>query len=145
MRTSAGSLRLAGLCALVNGVGFGAFDIPAIWHFARDHEVWYSLGNPTYGDGPFEAHGISTTVPLLVAFLGACLVLAAGGALLVAARPVGIVVTLVGLGVCAPFWWGFALPFAWVSAALVLAILAVAWARRTGGGPQSSSAEPWAR
>ncbi len=54
--SAAWALRLAGVCALVNGAGFGAFDIPAILHLARDQEVWYALGNPTYGHGPFEAH-----------------------------------------------------------------------------------------
>jgi hypothetical protein len=51
------ALRLAGLAALVNGAGFGAFDIPAIWHLARDHTVWYAFGNPTYGNGPDRLSG----------------------------------------------------------------------------------------
>jgi hypothetical protein len=118
-----GALRLAGLCAVVNGAGFGAFDIPAIWHAARDHEVWYAFGNPTYGNGPFEAHGITVTVPVLLAFLGSCLVLAIGGALLLVPRATGVVVTLAGIVMCAPFWWGFDLPFAWFSATTVLVLL----------------------
>lgn len=124
------ALRLAGVSALVNGAGFGAFDIPAIWHLAREQRVWYAFGNPTYGNGPFEAHGIDVTVPVLVAFLGACLVLTIGGLLLLAPRPPGVVVTLAGLVLCAPFWWGFALPFAWISAATVLVLLAVAGVAR---------------
>lgn len=128
------SLRLAGLSALVNGAGFGAFDVPAVWHLARDNEVWYSFGNPTYGNGPFEDHGITVTVPVLLAFLGACLVLAIGGLLLLIPRPTGVVVTLAGLVMCAPFWWGFALPFAWLNAATVLALLAMAGFARTLAG-----------
>ncbi len=119
-------LRMAGLAALVNGVGFGAFDIPGTWHRARDHEVWHVDGNPTYGNGPFEAHGISVTVPVLLAFFGTCLVLAIGGALLLALRTNGVVVTLAGVLGCAPFWWGFDLPFAWFNAASILALLAMA-------------------
>jgi len=121
-------LRLAGLAALVSGAGFGAFDIPGTWHLAHDHEVWHADGNPTYGNGPFEAHGISVTVPVLLAFFGTCLVLAIGGALLLAPRTNGVVVTLAGIVMCAPFWWGFDLPFAWFSAASILALLAMAWA-----------------
>jgi hypothetical protein len=125
--SAAWALRLAGVSALVNGAGFGAFDVPAIRHLARDHQVWYAYGNPTYGMGPFEAHGIAVTVPVLVAFLGACLVLAIGGLLLLVPRRTGLVVTLAGLVMCAPFWWGFDLPFAWFNAATVLVLLAMAW------------------
>ena len=122
---AAWALRLAGLNALVNAAGFGAFDVLATWHFARDHEVWYALENPTYGYGPFYDHGLDTTVPLLLAFLGACVVLATGGGLLLALRPVGVVTTLAGIVICAPFWWGFDLPFAWINAATLLVLLSL--------------------
>jgi hypothetical protein len=122
------ALRLAGLTALVNGAGFGGFDIAATWHLARDHKVWYAYGNPTYGNGPFEAHGIAVTVPVLLAFFGSCLVLAIGGVLLLMPRTIGVVVTLAGIVMCAPFWWGFDLPFAWVSASIMLVLLATAGA-----------------
>jgi hypothetical protein len=123
-------LRFAGLNALVNAVGFGAFDVLGTWHFAHDHEVWYALAKPTYGYGPFYDHGIDTTVPLLLAYLGACVVLAIGGGLLLAPRPFGAVTTLAGIVMCAPFWWGFDLPFAWINAATVLVLLSLAWATR---------------
>jgi hypothetical protein len=137
------ALRLAGLCAFVNGAGFGGFDIPAIWHLAHDHQVWSAGGTPTYGGGPFEAHGFTVTVPVLVAFLGSCLVLTIGGALLLVPRTTGVVITVAGLLMCAPFWWGFDLPFAWFSMATVLILLAVAgvaqmqvWAGPTAGPGQ---------
>jgi hypothetical protein len=128
--SAAWALRFAGLTALVNGAGFGAFDIPAIWHLARDHQVWMADGNPTYGNGPFEAHGITVSVPVLLAFLGPCLVQTIGGAMLLVPRTSGVVVTLAGIIMCAPFWWGFDLPFAWINAATVLALLTLAWAAR---------------
>ena len=121
-------LRLAGLSALVNGAGFGAFDVPAMWHRAHHHTVWYAFGLPTYGNGPFEAHGFAVTVPVLMAFFGACLVLAIGGALLLVPRSIGVVFTLAGIVMCAPFWWGFNLPYAWLNAATILALLAMAGA-----------------
>jgi hypothetical protein len=127
-------VRFAGFSALVNAVGFGGFDVAAIRHFSRDHEVWSSLGNPTYGYGPFYEHGIDTTVPLLLAFLGACALLAVGGGLLLVRRRSGVVVTLAGLIVCTPFWWGFDLPWAWINAATVLLLLSLAWAGRMRTG-----------
>lgn len=135
------SLRLAGFAAVVNGAGFGAFDIPATWRLAHDHEVWYADGNPTYGNGPFEAHGISVTVPVLLAFLGTCLALAVGGVLLLVPRATGVVFVLAGIIMCAPFWWGFDLPFAWFSAAGVLALLAVAWGASMLTRPGTASPE----
>jgi hypothetical protein len=133
------ALRLAGLAALVNGAGFGSYDIPATWHLAHDHEVWYPGENPTYGNGPFEAHGISVTVPVLLAFFGACLLLAIGGALLLVPRTTGVITTLAGILACAPFWWGFDLPFAWFSAANVLTLLAMAWGASMLARPGAAS------
>jgi hypothetical protein len=133
------TLRLAGLSALINGVGFGSFDIPATWHLAREHTVWYAFGLPTYGHGPFEDHGISATVPVLVAFFGACLVLAIGGALLVVPRLIGVVFTLAGIVLCAPFWWGFNLPFAWLNAAQILVLLAMALAMQRYARPRPTT------
>lgn len=120
------TLRLIGLSALVNGGGFGAYAVPAAWHLAHDHVVWYANAKPTYGYGPFEDHGIHTTVALDLAFFGACLVLAVGGVLLLVPRSAGIVVTLAGMALCAPFWWGFDLPLAWVNAGIILALFALA-------------------
>ena len=120
------TLRLAGLHAVVNGAGFGAFTLPAAWHLAHDHTVWYAFQKPTYGRGPFEDHGIGTNVPLLLAFFGVCLALAIGGALLLVPRPSGVVLTLAGMVLCAPFWWGFDLPFAWVNAGVIAVLLALA-------------------
>jgi hypothetical protein len=128
MTSAAWALRLAGLTGLVNGAGFGGFDLPAIWHLANDHQVWYAAGNPTYGNGPFEEHGITVSVPVLVAFLGACLVLAVGGALLLVPHTTGVVIILAGLVSCAPFWWGFNLPLAWFSAGTIVILLAMAGA-----------------
>jgi hypothetical protein len=124
------TLRLAGLSALVNGAGFGAFDIPAVWHLAREHTLWYAFGLPTYGNGRFEAHGFSVTVPVLLAFFVTCLVLAIGGVLLLVPRATGVFVTLAGIVMCAPFWWGFNLPYAWLNSITIVVLLAVAGAMR---------------
>jgi hypothetical protein len=121
-------LRIAGASGMINGLGFGGFDIPAIASVAEGRGVLYTAGNPTYGNGPFERIGVHTTVPLLTAFLAACLVQAIGGVLLLWPRRSGIVISIAGLLLCAPFWWGLDLPYAWLNAATVLMFLTLAWA-----------------
>jgi hypothetical protein len=113
---------------LINGLGFGAFDVPAMVHIHRGEGVLYTFGNPTYGYGSFADHGIATTLPLLLAFFLACVVLVVGGIMLLTPRTSGIAVTVGGIVICAPFWWGFALPFAWINAVIVLVLLGMAWA-----------------
>jgi hypothetical protein len=70
---------------------------------------------------------VPTTVPLLAGFLAACVVQVVGGVLLLWPRRSGIVVTVVGMLLGAPFWWGFNLPFAWLNAAVMLTFLTLAW------------------
>jgi hypothetical protein len=83
-------VRFAGVNSIVCPLGFGGFTIPAIVSVAQGHGILYTFGNPTYGNGPFERIGVPTTVPLLLAFLAACLVQLAGGLLLIWLRPVRI-------------------------------------------------------
>jgi hypothetical protein len=142
-RLAAWCLRIAGLSSIVNGLGFGGFAIPAIVSVAQGHGIIYTGGNPTYGNGPFESIGVPTTVPLLVGFLAACVVQVVGGSLLLWPRPSGIVVSVVGMLLSAPFWWGFNLPLAWLNAACVLTFLLLAWVQKgssrdlSGGGRSS--------
>ena len=131
-------LRVAGAGALVNSLGFGGFTIPAIWSVASGNGVLYAHGNPTYGYRPLDRLGVPTTVPLLVAFLIACTVLAAGGVLLLWPRTSGILVSLIGILVCAPFWWGFDLPLAWPNAAHVIILIAIGWTLRRSRRFESS-------
>ncbi len=136
-------LRGAGASAVINGLGFGGFTIPAIWSVASGHGVLYAYGNPTYGYGPLHRLGVPTTVPLLAAFLIACTVLAAGGVLLLWPRTSGILVSLIGILMCAPFWWGFDLPLAWPNAALVITLIAIGWTfRRFGRSESAREARP---
>jgi hypothetical protein len=129
-------LRLAGASGLVNGLGFGGFAIPAIWSIARGHGVLYTFGNPTYGYGPLDRLGVPTTIPLLAAFLAACAIQVVGGVLLLWPRTSGITISAVGILACAPFWWGFDLPFAWLNSAVVAAFLALGW--KLGRGPSTA-------
>jgi hypothetical protein len=144
-RPAAWLVRIAGANGIVCPLGFGGFTIPAIVSVARGHGIIFVLGNPTYGDGPFERIGVGTTVPLLAGFLAACLIQLVGGGLLIWLRPSGFVVMPVGMLLSAIFWWGFDLPFAWLNAALELPFLAAAWvvyrgsSRNPSGGDRSSA------
>ena len=140
--TAAWCLRIAGVNGIVNGLGFGGFTIPAIVSVGQGHGILDTFGNPTYGNGPLERIGVPTTVPLLAGFLAACIIQVAGGVLLLWPRPSGIVVSVLGILLCAPFWWGFNLPFAWLNAAVVLTFLVLAWTVQKGssrGDPSRGS------
>jgi hypothetical protein len=138
MGPAAWFVRIAGVHGIVCPLGFGVFAIPAMVSVAQGHGIIYVFGNPTYGDGPFERIGVPTTVPLLAGFLTACLVQFAGGSLLIWLRPSGFVVLPAGMLLSAIFWWGFDLPLAWLNAALMLPILAVAWAVYRGASRDRS-------
>jgi hypothetical protein len=121
-------VRFTGANGIICPLGFGSFTIPAIVSVAQGHGIIYVWGNPPYGDGPLERTGATSTVLLLlVGFLAACLVQLVGGGLLIWLRPSGFVVLPVGMLLSAVFWWGFDLPLAWLNAALMLPLLAVAW------------------
>src|SRR5215469_3618672 len=109
-------IRFVGVDGVIGPLGFGGFTIPAIISVAQGRGILYVWGNPTYGDGPFERIGVSTTVPLLVGFLAACLVQVVGAGLLIWLRPSGFIVMPGGMLLSAIFWWGFDLPLAWLGA-----------------------------
>jgi hypothetical protein len=137
-------LRIAGANGIVNELGFGGFTIPAIVSVGQGDGILDTFGNPTYGNGPFEGIGVPTTVPLLAGFLAACVIQVAGGVLLLWPRPSGIVVSVVGILLGAPFWWGFNLPFAWLNAAVVLTFLILAWTAQKGSS-RSPQVARWIR
>ena len=103
-------LRAAAVLSWVLAAGFGLFDIPAIASVARGDGVWYFIGWPTYGDGPFEQLGIPTSVPLLVGFLLVAVAEVIVGLLLWKGRHVGSVLAIVLLPIELAYWIGFALP-----------------------------------
>ena len=101
----------AAACSLLLGLGFGLPGVYGAWYFARQSEVWTFLGFPTYGDGPFERWGISTSVPLLVGFVLVCAAEVVVGVLLWADVTAAPWLALALLPVELVFWVGFALPF----------------------------------
>ena len=104
-------LRTAAVCAAISGLGFGLPAAYAPWYFAEHGRVWIFAGFPTYGEGPFEAVGIPTSVPLLGAFALVCAAEVGAAWLLWRGRRAGAVLALVLLPAEFAFWIGFALPF----------------------------------
>ena len=104
------ALRVSAGLLILTGLGFG---LPALWgakHLRSTGEVWTFMGFPTYGDGPFDRHGIHTTVPLLLAFAVVCLLEVVAGVRVWDGHTDGAILALALLPVEAAFWWGFALP-----------------------------------
>lgn len=104
------SRRGAAVAALVLGLGFGVPCAVGLVHLAQTGEVWQFLGFPTYGDGPFERVGITTTVPLMAMFLLVCAAETLLAGLLWAGRPSAGCMSHLLLPLEFVFWIGFALP-----------------------------------
>lgn len=103
--------RTAGGLACLTGLGFGPLGVYGTVHFATRHEVWYFLGFPTYGDGPFQRIGIPTSVPLLTGFVGVCAAELIVGWMLWAGKPGARRLAVGLLPLELAYWLGFALPF----------------------------------
>ncbi len=112
-------LRVAAILHWIIAIGFGVFCLPAMRNLWLGRDIPIVLGFPAYGRGPFESHGLPTTIPLLAAFLIVCILEAVAGVLLWGGHTSGAVLALVLLPFGALFWWGFALP--------IPPILAIAW------------------
>jgi len=103
-------LRVAAILHWIVAIGFGVFCFPAIQNLLIGRDIPIVMGFPAYGRGPFERVGISTTVPLLAAFLLVCMLEAVAGFLLWRGSITGAVLALVLLPIGGVFRWGFALP-----------------------------------
>jgi hypothetical protein len=92
------------------GLGFGIPCALGIRHFAQTGQVWTFLGFPTYGDGPFERIGLTTSTALLVGFLAVCAAEVGLAVLLWTDAPHAAVLSYALLPFELIFWIGFALP-----------------------------------
>ena len=119
--------RAAGVLTVLLGLGFGVPGVIGTRHFAQHHEVWHLLGFPTYGEGPFDRAGITTTVPLLLGFVVVCAAEVALGVLLLEDWHPALWLSLAILPFELAYWTGFALPFGFVlglaRVALTVAVL----------------------
>ena len=121
------SLRIAAGLLWFSALGFGLPCLPAIRNVLTGRPVPTMLGFPAYGGGPFERHGIHSTVWLLAAFLMVCVLEGVAGWLLWGGHKSGAVLALALVPVGAVFWWGFALPVPWVLAFVRTILILVSW------------------
>ena len=103
-------IRAAAILCWVNAIGFGVFTIPAMARVRAGKDIPMVMGFPAYGRGPFEAHGIRSTVPLLAGFLFVCVLEGVAGWLLWGEHRSGAILAIAVLPLGAVYWWGFALP-----------------------------------
>jgi hypothetical protein len=120
-------LRLAAAFLWLNGLGFGVFAVPAIRNLLTGRDVPIVMGFKAYGGGPFERHGLPTSVWLLAAFLLVCVTECVAGYLLWNGHRGGAVLALGLLPFAAVFWWGFALPFGPLLAIPEIALILLNW------------------
>jgi hypothetical protein len=120
-------LRIAAVLLWLNGLGFGVFTLPAMGNLLRGQDLPIVMGFKAYGGGPFERHGLNTTVWLLAGFLLVCVLECAAGWSLWSGRRTSAVLALTLLPVAGIFWWGFALPFGPVFAVPEIALILHNW------------------
>ncbi len=121
------SIRVSAILAWIIAVGFGLPCLIAIRSLAAGRGIAYVMGYPTYGNGPFQRHGVSTTIPLVSGFLVVCLAEAVAGWLLWRGSRTGAWLSSATMVPGAIYWWGFALPFPPIFAAARTLLILVSW------------------
>jgi len=122
--------RAAAVLAWITGLGFGVPAVFGLRYFAQHHEVWTFMGFPTYGGGPFERWGISTSVPLLAGFIVVCFAELIVGTMLWSGRSIGLWLALTLVPFELVYWIGFALPFGLLFGAARTVLVIVALVRQ---------------
>jgi hypothetical protein len=121
------TLRIAAVVLWINAVGFGIPCLMAIRNLLAGQDIPFIMGFPAYGRGPFEQHGIQTTVWLVLAFLLICLLEAVAGWWLWRGHRAGAILSLALIPFGVVFWWGFALPFPPLFAIARTILIAIGW------------------
>ena len=104
------SFKIAAILLWFTGIGFGVPCLMSVNSLRAGRGIPRLFGFPAYGEGPFENHGVPTTIPLVLAFLLVCLVEVAAGVPLWSGRRIGALLAIGVIPFGAIFWWGFALP-----------------------------------
>ena len=120
-------IRAAAILAWFGGLGFGVPCLMAIRSLLAGRGIAYLMGFPTYGNGPFERHGVHSTPMLISGFLLVCALECVAGALLWGNHKSGAVLALALLPLGAIYWWGFALPIPPMFAAARTVAIVIAW------------------
>ena len=119
--------RIAAILLWFSGIGFGIPCLMAVNSLQAGRGIPRLFGFPAYGEGPFEQHGIQTTIPLLLAFFFVCLLEVAAGVPLWSGRRTGALLALGVIPLGAVFWWGFALPIPPLLAVARAILIAASW------------------
>jgi hypothetical protein len=125
--TSVVTLRIGSVMLGISAAGLGLSCLIGIRSLLTTGDIADLFGLPTFGRGPFEQHGLPTTVPLVGAFLLVCLLEAIAGWLVWTGHLSGGVLALALLPAGALFWWGFALPFPPILAVVRTLIILAGW------------------
>jgi hypothetical protein len=120
-------IQAAAILCWVSAFGFGLPNLPAIRNVVEGRAVPLLFGFPAYGGGYFERFGITTTVPLLVAFLIVCVLEGVAGWLLWDRQRSGAILALTLLLPGMVFWIGFSLPFGPVFAVIRTVLMLASW------------------
>src|SRR5437773_4108719 len=99
------ALRVAAGLLWFTGLGFGLPCLWGIWQLRATGQVPTLFGFPSYGGGPFERHGLHTTIPLLLAFFAVCVLEFFAGVRVWGGHLDGGILALALLPVEAAFWW----------------------------------------
>jgi hypothetical protein len=103
--TSMHAWRAAAMLLWINGIGFGVPCIRAMRELAAGRGIPFLMGFPAYGHGPFQRHGIISSVPLVAGFLLVCLAECVAGWMLWNGSRAGAVLALILLPFGAIYWW----------------------------------------
>ena len=125
------TIRLASILQWVTAVGFGVFCPTAIWSLSHGNGVPIVMGFPAYGNGPFERIGIRSTASLVAAFLVVCVLEGVSAWMLWGGSRSGAILAMVLIPIGAVFWWGFALPYAWILEAAIGVLILLGWSTLT--------------
>lgn len=119
--------RIAAVLLCLQGLGFGLPCYVAVRSLAAGRGPAIFMGFPTYGHGPFEQHGVHSSVLLVLFFAAVCALEVAAGIGLWGGQTSGAILALALLVPGAVFWWGFDLPYAWLLAGASTALILIGW------------------
>ena len=120
-------LKIASVSSWFLGLGFGLPCIYGIWNLMKGNGIAYVMGFPTYGHGPFEKIGVSTSGPLMVGFLLVCILECVTGWSLWTNDKGGAVLSFAIIPIELLFYIGFALPFGPPLVIIRSACLLIGW------------------
>src|SRR6185503_19241333 len=122
-----GMIQIAAVLCWISAFGFGLPNLPAIRSLLEGRGVPLLFGFPAYGGGYFERLGITTTVPLLIAFFVVCALEGVAGWLLWNGERSGAILALALLVPGMIFWVGFSLPFGPVFGLVRTVLIVAGW------------------